>query len=38
MSATLAELKESLRHEEIINFIRCGFRLQACPTYNLSLP
>lgn len=37
MSATLAELKESLKHEEIINCMRCGFCLQACPTYKLSL-
>ncbi|HYF90671.1 MAG TPA: (Fe-S)-binding protein [Symbiobacteriaceae bacterium] len=33
----LGDLKEALRHEEIINCMRCGFCLQACPTYKLTL-
>lgn len=37
MSVTLTDLKEALKHEEIINCMRCGFCLSACPTYKLTL-
>ncbi|HWI62975.1 MAG TPA: (Fe-S)-binding protein [Symbiobacteriaceae bacterium] len=37
MTVTLVQLAESLKQEEIVNCMRCGFCLQACPTYKLSL-
>lgn len=36
MSVSLARLQESLKHEDILNCMRCGFCLNACPTYRLS--
>lgn len=32
----LTELQESLRYDEALNCMRCGFCLSACPTYKLS--
>ena len=37
MTPTLVQLAESLKQEEIVNCMRCGFCLQACPTYKLTL-
>jgi glycolate oxidase iron-sulfur subunit len=36
MSAASPNLIQSLRHDEIVNCMRCGFCLTACPTYKLS--
>ena len=36
MSVTLTRLQESLRQEDILNCMRCGFCLAVCPTYKLS--
>ncbi len=36
MSGPALNLFEALRHDEMINCMRCGFCLTACPTYKLS--
>jgi glycolate oxidase iron-sulfur subunit len=35
-TVSLTRLQESLKQEEILNCMRCGFCLTACPTYRLS--
>jgi glycolate oxidase iron-sulfur subunit len=35
-AVSLTRLQESLKQEEILNCMRCGFCLNACPTYRLS--